>query len=500
MKSYYPLILLGALFSGMVLVLGFAPFDQHWTLLLSPLLLFVFLQKQTPTRAMWVGFTFGLGFFGAGVSWVFISIYVFGDTPIWLAFIITTLFICALASMFAILGYALQKLYPKNTLGKLLIVYPALWALLEAFRSWLFTGFPWLLLGHSLAGSQFGGWIPIFGVYGTSYLAVMTAGLFLIAGTPFWNAKHSYHWVTSNVAVLGVMVLLLGASLLMFIHWTQPTGKTLTVSLMQGNIKQSLRWDPQEVDHILKTYTGMTLNHLDSQLLVWPEAAIPLVPEEAQPLLEPLNKLLLAHHSALLTGIPIRQGINYYNSVIALGNASGVYEKRHLVPFGEYVPFEKWLRGLIGFFNLPMSNFVAPGAPESLLVAQGIPVAMFICYEVAYDEIVRSDLPQAQLLGTVSDDAWFGHSLAPWQHLQITQFQALATGRQALVVGNTGLTGIVDEQGNLQSFIPGYQQLVLTGKVQAFTGSTPWVLLGDWPWLSLMFVGLLYVYWKHRRA
>ena len=448
-----------------------------------------------------MGFSFGVGFFGLGISWVFIAIYVFGSTSIGLATLLTALFVGVLSLFFALIGYVLQRFFPEHSLPKVLIVYPALWALCEFIRSTLFTGFPWLLLGHSLAGSHFGGFVPILGVYGSSFLMVFMSSLFLVSSTPFWNSARSYHWVISNVALLCLAVLVISSSVLMIHEWTKPTGDPLSVSLQQGNIPQQLRWDAKAEKNIIDTYVGMAKNHLSSALIIWPEAAIPMLQEQAQPLLLKLNNMLLQHHSALITGIIEHDNDQYYNAAITLGNASGDYKKRHLVPFGEYVPFEKLLRGVIGFFNLPMSNLSPAVDKQNLIHAQNIPLALFVCYEIAYGSIVRDDLPEAQMLVTISDDAWFGKSLAPWQHMQIAQFQALATGRPLLMVGNTGLTAVINHQGFIQNYIPAYMQMTLNDEVRPFTGSTFWVAWGDWPWLSLMVFGVLAVFvWRRARS
>ncbi|MCD6046614.1 MAG: lnt [Gammaproteobacteria bacterium] len=501
MRFLFKLDWLIALLAGVALVFAFAPMHFYWLLFISPAILYFLLIKYPAKSASLVGFFYGLGFFGIGISWVFVAIYVFGGTPAWLAVLITLLFSMVLAGFFALLAFILQQFFPAHNFAKVLVVYPALWALLEVLRSWIFTGFPWLILGHAVPGTAFAGFAPLLGPYGTSFLIVFASGLFLLAIVPSLSkGRLIARMQAANVAWLSLAIFFILAFLLKLIPWAHPVGQPLSVSLVQGNIQQSLRWDPQEVDNILTTYQSLTEGHYQSGLIVWPEAAIPLTPAEAKPLFNTLEEKLKAAHGALITGIPVSAGVSYYNAVIGLGEAKGLYMKRHLVPFGEYVPLENLLRGLIQFFNLPMSAMVPGNMSQSLITVHGLPIGVYICYEIAYDAVVRADLPEARLLITVSDDAWFGDSLAPAQHLQISQFQALATGRPLLAVGNNGISAIITPKGNLQSTIPQFMPGVLTGMVSGYEGVTPWVLMGDVPWIVLMLIALVFFYFKNKKA
>jgi apolipoprotein N-acyltransferase len=485
-----------ALLAGILLVFAFAPAHFVWLAVLCPAVLYALITKQTAKRATALSFVFGLGFFGTGISWVFVSIYFFGGTSFLIAFLLTSLLVLALSCFFGILGFTLQRYFAKNNMAKILLVYPALWALLEALRSWIFTGFPWLILGHTTANSLFSGLAPIFGAYGSSYFLVLIGSLFYVACVPHYGESKFYGWKFSNLSLTALIVLTIGVSSLSTINWTKSNSPALSVSLVQGNIPQNLRWDAKQVNNILNTYQALTPRYYQNNLIVWPEAAIPLSTEQAINFTDKIEKELETTHSALITGVPYVNKQNYYNAVIGLGDAQGIYLKRHLVPFGEYMPYEKWLRGLIQFFNLPMSNFL-PGPPhQSLISVHGIPIGVFICYEVTYSSIVRENLPAAGLLITVSDDAWFGRSFAPWQHLQIGQFTALETGRQMLFVGNDGVTAIINSKGQLQSILPQFTTNVLNGHVAAYTGTTPWVMFGDLPYLIIMLIFLAICYSK----
>lgn len=272
--------------------------------------------------------------------------------------------------------------------------------------------------------------------------------------------------------------------------------------MVQGDIPQALKWDQAYVQTTLKRYLDLTEPYWHSSLIIWPEAAIPLLAQDAKPFLTLINTQATQAHATLMTGIPVQDGFTYYNAMLALGNGQGIYYKRHLVPFGEYLPFSSLLRGLINFFNIPMSDFSEGPEHQALMQANGHPIAAFICYEIAYPELVRTDLPQAKLLINISDDAWFGHSFAAAQQLQIGQMRALETGRYALFSTNNGITAIVSPDGAIQARAPAFQPAVLTGQITFMQGETPWVKLGTYPLLILLsiFCAIAFAYSYHKKA
>ncbi len=490
-----------ALIAGGLLPLAFAPTHIFWLSIVCPAALISLWLRATAKKSAGIGFLFGLSFFGVGVSWIFNSIYVYGNTNILIAFLITFAFVSVLASFFALNGYLLQKFFAPLSVAKLLIAFPGIWVLLEWLRSWIFTGFPWLLLGHSAVSSPISGMIPIIGVYGLSFLILVLSGLLVLAANPRITnpTGETVNWGKSNIAGFALLILIGFANFSHYLHWTSLNPTPLRTSIVQGNIAQELRWDPTEVQAIIQRYQSISKTLTHSQLLVWPEAAIPLTPTQAPLLYAEFAKAALANHASLLLGAPILSSEGYHNSVIALGTGTGTYFKRHLVPFGEYIPFEQQLRGLIGFFNLPMSDLIAGEVKQPLISVDGIPTGVFICYEIAYNALVRQDLPMAQFLVTVSDDAWFGHSLAPWQHLQIAQFQAAATSRSMIFASNTGSSAFIDSKGIITLSIPPDVAGSATFNVVTEQGATPWVRLGDTPFLILITLLLAWAYRRCRR-
>lgn len=481
-----------ALFAGALLPLAFAPIGIYPLAFISPALLLALWLQLKPSQSFWRGFFYGIGFFGVGVSWVFISIHRYGNTNAILSAIFTLLFIAVLALFTATQGYLLTRLFSINNRIKILIAFPAIWVLMEWVRTWIFTGFPWLLLGYSQTNSPFKSFAPLVSVYGLSFIVAFCSGLLVLIMMDGLRG-----WYKSALPFILICAL---AIILIPIQWTQPIGTPLRISLVQGNIPQSSKWEPQQAAASLDIYQRLTNEHWNSDLIVWPESAITFLLPDAINYLRDLDSTAKQHQTAILSGIPIPvldgkdNSIKYYSSMIVMGSGYGRYYKQHLVPFGEYVPFQNMLRGLFGFLNLPMSDFSDGPAHQHLLVAKGLNIAPFICYEIAFPHLVISTLPEANLLVTISDDTWFGDSFAPGQHLQMGQFWALATGRDVLFSTNSGTTAIINANGKILETIPKFQQAVLTGTAQAMQGKTPAVVLGN-VWPLLIITVLLIIAW-----
>lgn len=468
---------LGALLSGALAVLAFAPFKLPLFALLSPALLWWLLRGQTPRTALLRGWCYGLGFFGAGVSWVYVSIHQYGGASIALAAGLTFAFCAALALLFAIqawLGNRLFQHHRADWLG-----FALLWWLFEWLRSWFLTGFPWLYLGYAWIDTPFAHWAPLTGVWGISLISILlSAGLV-------------DSLIRRRILPLLPGTLLALASVALPQHWTHPVGTPLKIAIVQPDIPQLAKWSPDQLHGIIKHEIALTRPYLDSDLILWPETAIPAFFNQVSGQLGPFLDQLDRHHSALITGLPTYEADPdnnkrwlYHNSIVVLSEGRGLYNKRRLVPFGEYVPFEKELRGLIQFFDLPMSDFSLPTKKQPLLQAKGIRLAPAICYEIAYPELVRHTARSSDLLVTVSNDTWFGRSIGPNQHLQIARMRALENGRWLIRGTNNGISVIVDDQGKIRGQIPVDQATVLAGQIQPMQGLTPYQRVGVWPLLS----------------
>lgn len=466
-----------ALVAGATLPLAFAPYGYVWVAVLAPAVLFALWHTASPRLAAWRGYLFGLGFFGGGVSWVYYSLHDFGRMPPLLAGAMVALFVGFLAGYPALLGGLQARV--RGTGLRLLVFLPAAWVLLEWIRGWFLTGFPWLHLGYSQIETPLAGFAPYLGVYGVSWFVALCAGLLVFAAR---GARTPRLRGATLAAIAAIFAL--GAGLGRF-NWTQPAGAPIAAALIQANIDLSIKWRPATRERILRDYGTLTREALQAgaQLVVWPETAAPVYLDQLErEYLPTLAAPLRAHNAALVFGTIEREGDAVFNSVVGLdGERRAVYRKRHLVPFGEYLPLSAWLGWLLDYLHIPMSDFSAGvGAPAPIFAA-GQPVGVSICYEDAFGEEVIQSLPGATLLVNVSEDAWFGDSLAPHQHLQMARMRARETGRYLLRATNTGVSAVIDPAGGLLATGPQFATDIVHATVRPLTGATPYVRGGNWP-------------------
>ncbi|MCP5419172.1 MAG: apolipoprotein N-acyltransferase [Gammaproteobacteria bacterium] len=480
---------------GALLPLAFAPFDVWPLAILGLAALFGLWQGQSPRRAAWRGGLFGLGWFGVGIYWVFISLHQYGHAPVAFAVLATLALILAMALYPAIMGYLLVRWAPRGDGLRWLMAAPALWTVLEWVRSWLFSGFPWMAMGYSQISSPLSGFAPYFGVFGVGWAVAMSAGLLLM----LFRAQG---WRRLSVG-LGAGVLWISAWMLAQVVWVEPAGEPLRVSLIQGNISQDRKFEPEELDNTLRRYAEMSAQVTpDSDVIIWPETAIPMFYDDAREFVEQLEAY--AHRTGVdyLIGIPTGSWTTrvFQNSVLSLGSSQGFYHKHRLLPFGEYLP----LRQLLSFFHnlvdIPLGDFTPGGKRQTLLRVAGQPVGVSICFEAVFGSEIRRTLPDARFLVNVSNDAWFGESLAPYQHLQIAQMRSLESGRYMARATNTGISAFIDSHGRIVKHSPLFQAVALTNPVQPLQGATPYVRWGDRPVVILMALLLGLAGWVGRRG
>lgn len=479
-----------ALPSGALITLSLAPFNLWPLSLVAPVLLLWLLQDCNARSALVRGWLFGVGVFGSGASWVYVSIHEHGHAPPLLAGSMTWGFVAGLALLFALHGWLWQRFF-RDT--QALISWPALWVLMEGLRAWLLTGFPWLLLGNAHLDSPFSGWVPVLGVYGVSGLSALTGLLIFRLLQP---SLHTHRLSRLRLSLLTLALLLPAAGMLLQKQqWTQPFGEPLQLGLVQGNIAQQDKWDPRQRRQIIQQYLDLSHQLGDTpDLLLWPETALPLLPEQAEGILQ--TALIPAGPDAgLITGLASRSEAagRFHNSLITAGAAEGRYHKVKLVPFGEYVPMEDWLRGLIAFFDLPMSSFIPGTEHPAHLTFAGTHIAPLICYEVAYAGFTARQARDSHWLLTVSNDSWFGTSIGPLQHFDIARMRALETARPMARATNNGITALIDHRGQVQDRLPQFEAAVLSGSLQPREGSTPFMLTGPLP---LWLVCILLLEWQ----
>ena len=491
--------------TGLLAVAGFAPFSLFPFTVLALAILFVHWQHA---RGKWMaaklGFAFGFGLFSAGIGWLYVALHDYGGMPMPLAVLAVGIFSAFYALFPAAVGYAQARLRARFG-GRegmaayliLILMIPALWALQEWLRGLLFTGLPWLSMGYSqVADSPLAGYAPIFGVYGVSLLVAVSAGLLAW----LWQVR----WSKQGKIALGIFLMLWGiGAALRPAEWTQPEGAPFKVSLLQGNIPQGTKFEEDNLVSTLETYRRLAQGS-DAPLIVMPETALPLLRKDMPPYYEEL----LGNHARenggdILIGLFERERGLYYNSVISLGSAeSQSYRKNHLVPFGEFIPLRPVLGWLINdLLHIPMSDQARGGDRQHVMQVAGQRVAVDICFEDVFGEEIIRYLPEASMLINVTNDAWYGKSHAAMQHNQIAQMRALETGRMMLRATNTGLTAIINKKGQILASLPSFTTGSLTGSIQGYAGSTPYVRWGTAPVLALwsvLVVGLLGAAFRRR--
>jgi apolipoprotein N-acyltransferase len=484
-----------SLAAGAVLPLAFAPFGQFW---IAPLCYATFmwlLRGEAPARAFLLAYAFGFAGFLTGVYWVYISIYYYGQTHVALALFLTVGLVALLAAFPGVVGYIAARWLRTEGALAWLVLLPALWVLVEWCRGWFLTGFGWLAAGYSQTDSWLVGYAPVFGIHAMSWAVLVTAGalLTLVYGP---NLRRRI--------ALGVLIAVWGLGWLLTDHrWTNPKAELLTVALLQGAVPQDLKWLPEELAATMELYWQMTDEAAGSRLIVWPEAAIPTLYEYVPDYLEAVRRTASDQGSEVLLGIlkdnPPSE--TFQNVMVALSEPHQIYVKRHLVPFGEYFPVPGFIRNWMRLMSLPYVDAVpGPPSPPPLDIA-GERVAALICYEALFGAQQLHYFPDATLIVNVSNDAWFGDSIAPHQHLQIARVRAVEAGRYLLRSTNTGITAVIDPLGRVAMRIPQFETGILRYTLQGFTGATPYVGWGNYPVIGttaallLAFVGVA----AHRR-
>ena len=478
------LLALAAAFSlGLASVLAFAPFGVFPLIFVTLAGLYRLLENAPGARGgALIGGAFGFGLFLGGVSWVYVSLSIFGGMPMALAALATVLF-CAFLALYPALAGALFVRFAPRPGWRRPLFFAALWTLAEWLRGWIFTGFPWLAVGYAQTPpSPFAGFAPLLGVYGVSFFVALAAAPLSISVGRLRAGKNcgcAQGACPLSPLLAPILIATLGANL-QRVEWTQPVGEPIRVALLQGNIPQEMKWRPERFDESLRAYHRLALEN-PAQLTVLPETALPALLEQLPPAyLEELRALARREQGALLFGIPTGDGKAYTNAAIALGEAGAQrYDKIHLVPFGEFVP--PGFRWFMNMAHIPMSDFTAGSAQQAPLRLGELRVAANICYEDAFGEEIIHALPAANLLVNLSNVAWFGDSLAPAQHLQIARMRALETGRVMLRATNTGMTAIVAPDGRVAASLPPFTRGALRGEVRGYAGATPYVRAGNWP-------------------
>jgi apolipoprotein N-acyltransferase len=470
-KPFFDLI---SLLAGILLALAFSPFDLSYFAVLALGILFWSWEDTTPGKAAWRGYLFGLGLFGLGVSWVYVSVHDYGGANAIGSGLLAAFFVAFWALFPAVVGFLAVKIKAASTRLLNVLIIPTLWILIENLRGyWLLNGFPWLQIAYSQIDSPLSGYIPLLGVYGTGFLLALSASIMV----------YMLKYRRKVILLMPLLAAIWGmGSFLKTIVWTHPLGPGINVSLIQGNIPQDQKWAPENKISTLVKYKQLTQEHWDSKVIIWPESSIPAFLSQVDEFyVTPLETEAKQHQVDLVVSLPLQDADSneIYNAVLSLGHERLIYKKKHLLPFGEYLPLQPLSGFVLNLLGIKLGSFTPGGEDQTFLKAGGYGFSTSICYEDAFGGEAIQRVHEAAYLVNVTNDAWFGNSIEPHQHMQIARVRALETGRYLLRATNTGVTAIVDAAGKIVKQAPLFETAVVTGDVIPMGGMTPYARIGD---------------------
>ena len=454
-------------------VSGFEPFG----LVIAPLFclayLFYFALNHSPKKTAIFYYLFGFFCFSIGLYWLYISIHIVSGAPLWLAILLIGVLSGVMALFYCLVGFIISYAYQlfKSKYLVLTLLAPAIWTLSELLRGYAFTGFPWLTIGYSQSSTFLSAWAPIGGVYLVSFIVSLIAGYCLLISSK----------IRPLLSLFSVLIIIGSSFFIRPIEWTERVDKEFSVALVQGAVAQEKKWLTAEFTRTLTLYRNSLLNLENTNLVIWPEVAIPAYAENVKGYLDELEGILKQQNiDLLMLGINTKgKNGEVFNSVITLGGDDRVYHKRHLVPFGEYFPVPKFVREWLQKMKLPHRDIsIGPDVQEMLKLDQYF-IATSICYEDIFGYELLDYQPLANVLVNVTNNAWFGESIASSQHFQMSRMRAIETGRYLLRSTNTGITAIVMPDGNIQEELEPYNFSILKGNFYPMKDETPYSRFGD---------------------
>jgi apolipoprotein N-acyltransferase len=472
-----------ALLSGLALAAAFAPADLAVLSIACPALLILLWQDGTPREAAWRGGLFTGGTFLAGTYWLYHSVHEIGHAPLPVAILLMLGLVAIMGAYSATLGWLIARYAPREGVARWMLLVPAGWILVEWLRGWLLSGFPWLSLGLAHLDSPLRGYAPVLGVYGVGLAVAVSAGAMV---TLFLGSR-----AARIVAIVALASIWGAGAWLARVEWTEPRDSTISVALVQGAVPQTMKWESGQRERTERLYLGLSRPHFGVDLVVWPEASIPALAADLGDFLAAVRREASAGGTALVMGLLRNDPVTdaYYNAMVAWNpEQPGIeqwYAKRRLVPFGEFFPVPAAVRSWLKLMSLPYSDFERGSERQEALAVAGERLAPTICYEDAYGTDQRRIVRDSTILVNVSNDAWFGDSTAPHQHLDISRMRAIEAARPTLRATNDGITALIGHDGRVLDTLPQFQPGVLTGRVTPRIGLTPYLRFGNLPVLVL---------------
>jgi apolipoprotein N-acyltransferase len=489
--------LIAAFAAGAALNLAFAPVAWWPLAVLAPAILFALIRGLPPRRAAGTGAAFGMGLFAFGTYWLYVCLHTFGLAPVWLTLVLQAALVGLMSAYPAALCFLANRFWLKPGLTRDWLVLPTLWLLTEWLRGWVLSGFPWLSLGYAFIDSPLAGWAPLVGIYGVTWAAATAAAALAMLATRTVPAPRRFS------AAVVIAALFLVPMLASRHDWTHAAGPRIAIAAVQGAVSQDQKWQSQNRAATLLRYSALTEQAWGARLIVWPESALPVLANDLQDYLRDLQTQGRRHGADFAIGL-VRyqlQTQRYRNGVLVLSEAGNAwYDKRHLVPFGEYFPVPAFVRSWLRLMSLPYDD-ISPGPDDQpALAAARQKLGVTICYEDAFGSDQLKILREATLLVNVTNNAWYGDSTAPHQHLQISRMRALEAGRYLVRASNDGITAAIGPHGEIVARLPQFTEGVLRTDVQPMTGLTPYARFGNYPVVIGAAALLGLAIWRRRRG
>jgi len=478
--------IISIIISGALYVLAFSPFDYKILMYFSIVLSHIVFFGSDRKDAMKYGYLYGLVIFSLGASWIFISIYNFGGKDLFISSLITIIFILIQSSYFLLYTYFVNlNLLNQNRV--IIFLFPAsLWVLMEFARSNLLTGFPWLLVGVSQIHTIYDNIFPIFGTLSIGFIMV------------FLSTNLSLFFIQKNKKSFLIVVLSTFLILNIFSNydfkWTKESSDKISVGIMQPNIEQDFKFKKEGIIDIRRTLLSLS-NNTNNDFLILPETVMPLIFREDDKF---YKELLKNSATNVISGIFRQNNEKVFNSLVLINDNVQYYDKRHLVPFGEYTPMKSILYPISRLLSIPMSNLSSGQKKQKNLVVDNINFIPLICYESAYPELIDMNGMNHSVILNVSNDSWFGDSLAPYQHLQISQVRALEFKRYLIRAANTGISAIIDKDGHILEQLNLNTRDLLQSHIKTYTGKSLYSRFGDYPILMLIFISIIFYFIKRK--
>ena len=435
---------------GLIGVFAFAPFSIKFLIIpsYSYLVHLTFFSQNNFFIRKLILWT--LGHWGAGVSWIIVSVYYYGNIGYISSFIVYILFLL-LVLIFAVAPIKLFKIHKKYNPSAYFISYIAsALLLLELSRDFFFGGFPWLVPGTVSIDTLLSNILPIFGVAGASFILYIAA----VSIASFWD--------NSKKIALSISAI----TALLFIPYTAEKDtydESLSIAIVQPSLDPKLKSNEIYKPLIEETLIKLSLNNTNNpQLLIWPEAELPYAYKSPQYY---QLKQRFGDSTELITGIWSFEGRELFNSLVNL-KTDEIYKKQHLVPFGEYIPFKSLLNPILIFFGAPLSDITAGSSEQkSITISNNLTIAPLICYDIVFGNDVRKAVKSSHIIINISNDSWFGKSLGPYQHLEISRIRALENNKWLLRATNDGFSAVIDNKGTIVDLLSKGNQGVINQDV-----------------------------------